>query len=132
MHSVVRKVDFSSFDICLIDDSVTIAERVKTIKTVALRFDAMGIVVIHDYERAINRKAAEGFKHCFRFSALNPNSGLCWNKCANGLDLLFRFDTLLKRSPLDIQPDDVKGWMSVIEDLYLGRVSARSLSSHAT
>jgi hypothetical protein len=46
IHSVAAKTDFSTCDICFIDDSVAIADRAKTIEAVAMNLNAAGITTM--------------------------------------------------------------------------------------
>jgi hypothetical protein len=62
----------------LLDDSVTEADRCRTIETIAGRTPS-AVVVIHDFEVPSYRRAAQGFRYSFRFAGVNPNVGVVWN-----------------------------------------------------
>ena len=91
-----------------------------TIKTVARRFNATGIVVIHDFEREANRKAAAKFKHRFIVTAFNPSPGIAWSECAINPGLLRGMNRFL--SSCHVQPDDVTRWKKAAE-AYLDSVN---------
>jgi hypothetical protein len=114
MYTLIKKIDLSAFDIIFVDDSATIQARVKTILKVARNYYGAGIVVIHDYERPINRKASRALKNHFRFTAFNPNTGICWNHPAINRNDFEELNALLKRYAPCIRPDDVDGWLQVI------------------
>lgn len=94
----------SVYDIVFVDDSVTIPDRVKTIEAVSSGFDGSGIVVIHDYERAINRKAAMAIEKRFNFSALNPNTGVGWRNAKIKRRSLRELNTMLASNAERIPP----------------------------
>ena len=117
IHAIIDHIDLSAFDIVFIDDSVTIRERVKTIEAVASGFHGSGMVVIHDYERAINRQAAMAIKNRFNFSGLNPNTGIGWREAGIQRRSLRVLNALLESNAQRIQPDDVNRWARVVASI---------------
>lgn len=87
----LKSIDIDSYDLVLVDDSVAPDQRVKTIEQLALLKPERPFIVIHDYEFVAYRRAARAFSNRFRFTALNPNSGVVWNRrrsAKNALKLL--------------------------------------------
>jgi len=72
--------DLDTYDLIFIDDALTRDERVRTIRTVGAALPKHAIVVIHDYDMLVYRKAARCFRHRYRFTALYPNTGIAWNE----------------------------------------------------
>ncbi|HKG96351.1 MAG TPA: class I SAM-dependent methyltransferase, partial [Pyrinomonadaceae bacterium] len=72
----VPHVDLEAFDLILIDDSKSSAQRKATIRAIASRWPQRPWVVIHDYEIEEYQKAATGFKQRYTFKAYNPQTGL--------------------------------------------------------
>jgi len=104
----VSLLDLEAFDLILIDDSKTSAQRKATIRAVASRWPQRAWIVIHDYEVEEYRKAAAGFKHRYTFRAYNPQTGLVANRTISEARSLGR---LLKKNKT-LQPDDVESWLS--------------------
>ena len=77
--SFVDAMELEQFDLILIDDSVNSDERSATIRSVAAKRPVRPIVAVHDFEVPPYRAASRPFRHRFRFTALNPNTGLLWN-----------------------------------------------------
>lgn len=105
----VRDLDLEAFDLILIDDSKTSAQRASTIRAIAAKQTQCPWIVIHDFEVEEYRQAAIGFKQRQTFKAYNPHTGLVCNK---------RFDVkllnqLVKKSSRTLEPDDLEGWLTV-------------------
>jgi hypothetical protein len=76
----VSGLDLEQFDLILIDDSKTSAQRAATIRAVADQQPQRPWIVIHDYEIDEYRNAAHTFKHRYAFKAYNPQTGIVSNK----------------------------------------------------
>jgi hypothetical protein len=105
----VSLLDLEAFDLILIDDSKTSAQRKATIRAIASRWPQRAWIVIHDYEVEEYRKAARGFKHRYTFKAYNPQTGLVSN---NAIAEVKSLHGRLKQSKI-LEPDDVEGWRAV-------------------
>jgi predicted O-methyltransferase YrrM len=105
----VRDLDLEAFDLILIDDSKTSAQRASTIRAIAAKQTQCPWIVIHDFEVEEYRQAAIGFKQRHTFRAYNPHTGLVCNKTFD-LKLL---EQLVKKNSKTLEPDDLKGWLSV-------------------
>jgi hypothetical protein len=104
----VSALDLEKFDLILIDDSKTSAQRVATIRTVARKQLQHPWTVIHDFEIEEYREAAVGFRQRHRFRAYNPETGLASNNVTDARTL----DRALKTKARTLQPDDVAAWIT--------------------
>ena len=105
----VSLLDLEAFDLILIDDSKTSAQRKATIRAVASRWPQRAWIVIHDYEVDEYRKAATGFKHRYTFRAYNPQTGLACNRAIDKMKRLRRF---VNENSKTLEPDNVDGWLT--------------------
>lgn len=103
----VADLDLESFDLVLIDDSKTSAQRVETIRTIAAKQPKHPWIVIHDFEVKEYRDAASGFKHCYRFRAYNPETGVVGNQ----MNEWHIIDRLIKSKAKLLEPDAVAEWV---------------------
>jgi len=88
--SSVADLDLEKFDLILIDDSKTSAQRSATIRAVARKQPQHPWILIHDYEVNEYRMAAKGFKYRYAFKIYNPATGLVSNKPFRGAKSLVR------------------------------------------
>ncbi len=75
----VSAIDLEAFDLILLDDSKTSAQRCATIRAVARKQPQRPWIVIHDFEIDEYRRAAASFKHRHTFKAFNPETGVVSN-----------------------------------------------------
>jgi len=114
--AAVSQLDLETFDLILIDDSKTSAERAATIRAVANKRAQHAWVVIHDFEVEEYRRAAAGFTNVHRFRAYNPETGLVCNSAASSSQ--FRsLSQILKDNAGTLQPDDVEGWATAFRQI---------------
>ena len=83
ISETVSNLDLESFDLILIDDSKTSAQRAATIRAVGLKQPERPWIVIHDFEVEEYRRAASGFRHRHRFRAYNPETGVVANQAVD-------------------------------------------------
>ena len=102
----VSLLDLEAFDLILIDDSKTSAQRKATIRAIASRWPQRALIAIHDYEVDEYQHAARGFKHRYTFRAYNPQTGLVANKAIREAKSL---DRVLKKNK-NLEPDNIEGW----------------------
>jgi precorrin-6B methylase 2 len=102
--------DLESFDLILIDDSKTSAQRAATIRAVSAKQPQHPWIVIHDFEVDEYRDAASVFKHRHRFRAYNPETGVIAN---SSLDLR-GLNRSLKQNAKSLDPDNITAWSSAI------------------
>lgn len=108
-------LDLEAFDLVLIDDSKTSAQRVSTIRAIASKQPQRPWIVIHDFEVEEYRVAARGFRHRFAFKAYNPQTGVVANTATDFADL----DRRLKQNGKALEPDDLEGWIAVSREYRL-------------
>ena len=102
----VSLLDLEAFDLILIDDSKTSAQRKATIRAIASRWPQRALIAIHDYEVDEYQHAARGFKHRYTFRAYNPQTGLVGNSPIRDARPL---DRLLKKNK-NLEPDNIDAW----------------------
>ena len=83
ISETVSNLDLESFDLILIDDSKTSAQRAATIRAVGLKQPERPWIVVHDFEVEEYRRAASGFRHRHRFRAYNPETGVVANQAVD-------------------------------------------------
>jgi hypothetical protein len=103
----ISHLNLEAFDLILIDDSKSSAQRAATIRAIAACRPKRPWIVIHDYEVEEYRSAARGFEQRYAFRTYTPQTGLVCNKAVE-LESLLR---LLKENK-NLQPDDLEGWLS--------------------
>ena len=109
----VAELNLEAFDLILIDDSKTSAQRAATIRSVIGKQPRHPWIVIHDFEVEEYQHAATGFRQGHRFRAYNPETGLMWNS-GNGPSTLRSFDRALKKNARSLAPNDVEGWQNAL------------------
>jgi predicted O-methyltransferase YrrM len=102
----IDNVDLEAFDLILIDDSKTSAQRAATIRAVAARKPQHPLIAIHDFEVDEYRQAASTFLQKHRFRAYNPETGLVSNNIFN----VRHIDRVLKANAKLLEPDDITAW----------------------
>ncbi len=109
-------MDLDGFDLILIDDSTTLAERVRTIRVVDQCCPSNAVVVIHDYELGAYRRAAIRLRRRFRFSALNPNTGVLWSQTRLASRQLRAINDTIREQAGVLAPDDTTGWLKHFQE----------------
>jgi CheY-like chemotaxis protein len=113
ISSALAVMDFALYDLIFIDDSTNAADRSQTIRAVRAHCQPHNVIVIHDYEVEDYQEAARSFPQTFRFTPLNPNTGLAWDKAPLRRADLRRINRVLKRYGNLIPPDDGERWLQV-------------------
>jgi hypothetical protein len=103
----VAALDLEAFDLILIDDSKTSAQRAATIRTIAGKQPQNPWIVIHDFEVDEYRDAASGFKHRHRFRAYNPETGVVGNR----VDEWKTIERVIKSKAKLLEPDAITDWV---------------------
>jgi hypothetical protein len=103
----VADLDLESFDLILIDDSKTSAQRAATIRAIAAKQPQRPWIVIHDFEVEEYRHAAAAFKHCHRFRGYNPETGVVANQ-TNGWKSI---DRVIRLKAKLLEPDAIAEWI---------------------
>ena len=106
----VTDLDLEGFDLILIDDSKTSAERVATISAVAKKQPQRPWIAIHDFEVGEYQEAASAFRRRYKFRAYTPKTGLIANSPIH-IRVLKR---VLNANDRLVPPDDVEAWIRLI------------------
>jgi len=107
----IADLDLESFDLILIDDSKTSAQRAATIRAIAAKQPQHPWIAIHDFEVDEYRDAASTFKHRHRFRAYNPETGVVANRVAEWKTI----DRVIRSKAKLFEPDAVEQWASSLE-----------------
>jgi hypothetical protein len=116
MRDAVAKLDISSFDLIFIDDSLTAADRAATIRQVAEMCGDRSLIAIHDFEVPQYRAAASRFLNRFACTALNPQTGLVWQRANIEVQAIKRLNEVLKKHSSELEPNDLEGWSTALDD----------------
>ena len=103
--------DLEAFDLVLIDDSKTSAQRSATIRAVAGKQPQRPWIVIHDFEVEEYRRAAAGFKQRHTFKAFNPETGVLCNNRVNEWKVL---DRTIRARSRTLEPDQTGKWIRTL------------------
>jgi precorrin-6B methylase 2 len=103
----IADLNLEAFDLILIDDSKTSAQRAATIRAIARKQPQHPWIVIHDFEVEEYRQAATGFKHRHRFRAYNPETGVV----ANQINDWKIIDRVIKSKAKLLAPDAIAQWI---------------------
>ena len=109
----IADLDLEAFDLILIDDSKTSAQRAATIRATARKQPQHAWIVIHDFEVAEYREAASGFKHRQCFRAYNPETGVVAN--CDRIDQWKALNRAIRRKARMLEPDALEHWSSSLE-----------------
>jgi len=107
----ITDLNLEAFDLILVDDSMTAAQRAATISTIRSKNPQHPWIVIHDYEVDEYRRAASGFRQKYSFKAFNPWTGLIWNSVTE-LRRVKALDRILKNHGKLLEPDDAEAWIN--------------------
>ena len=103
----IADLDLEAFDLILIDDSKSSAQRAATIRAVARKQPQHPWIVIHDFEVDEYRNAASGFKYRHRFRAYNPETGVVGNRVADWKTI----DRVIRSKAKLLEPDAIEHWI---------------------
>jgi predicted O-methyltransferase YrrM len=107
----LAETNLESYDLILVDDSETAADRMKTIRTLVDRSPQRPLVVLHDFEVPEYAKVAKSFQHRYAFRVFNPETGVVWQDQPRNRTVFKRIDTVLKKHARNLAPDDVSAWV---------------------
>ncbi|HEX7334962.1 MAG TPA: class I SAM-dependent methyltransferase [Pyrinomonadaceae bacterium] len=105
--------DLEAFDLILIDDSKTSAQRSATIRAVAAKQPQRAWIAIHDFEVGEYRRAAADFKQRHIFRAFNPETGVVSNSPTH----LKSLDRAIKAKARTIEADQTGRWIRTLSAL---------------
>lgn len=115
IQSIISHISFEPFDLVFIDDSTNTTDRSNTIREVLKKIQSSSMIIIHDFENPAYRKSTIDFPHQFRFTALNPNTGLLWSKIPLYQLKLKKIDKLIKQNYKHIRPENCDQWLALFQ-----------------
>lgn len=117
MYTAIEMIDLRNYGLIFVDDSFEIPLRAKTLQAITSYAEGIsGAVVIHDFEWKVYRKITARFSNSFRFTALNPNTGVVWNGSLFDKQSLAELNLLIQKHHDHISPEDVQGWLRVLNN----------------
>ena len=111
----VSELNLESFDLILIDDSKTSAERAATICAVAAKQPQRPLIAIHDFEVGDYQQAATHFRRRYKFRAYTPKTGLISNTAVD----IRRLKRLVNANARSLEPDDIEAWIKTFSLSYV-------------
>jgi hypothetical protein len=106
-------LDLEAFDLVLLDDSKTSAQRSATIRAVASQKPQHPWIVIHDFEIDEYRRAAADFKQRYAFRAFNPETGILCNSATRVSQWKF-LDRTIKARARTLAADQTAQWIRAL------------------
>ena len=112
--NAVSRLDLDVYDLVMVDDSHTYAERARTIEAIAQRKPRTGLYLIHDFESALYKRASRPFRSRFTFDALLPKTGATWNHTEIDRSLFERLNAKIRPLAERFSTVDVNAWFSAL------------------
>jgi hypothetical protein len=109
IESAIEELTLEDYDLVLVDSSSERSRRAATIGALAKVCPSQVVVVIHDFEIDLYRKAATGFPHRIEFRAFNPCTGVCYGH-RNVRRALSKTRKIVNLHANLLAPDDVGSW----------------------
>lgn len=113
IEDVLQEIPLDSWDLILVDSSTEATRRASLIEALARGRSVTALVVVHDFEIALYRKAAKGFRHRIGYSAYNPCTGVVWQGDSRPKRSLKDLSRIIHRYSKKLQPDDVQSWCAI-------------------
>jgi predicted O-methyltransferase YrrM len=111
--NAIREMNLGEFDLIFIDDSMDANQRASTIVQVSQK-PGGAIVVMHDFENIVYRRASKRFENVYHFTALNPNTGVAWAGKRLERRLLRQMNKAIRQS--GIAPNDITRWVRLLRN----------------
>jgi hypothetical protein len=114
IESILSELDLADYDLVLVDSSTEAERRAALIRELADQSSGTGLVVIHDFEIDLYKRAAKGFSNRVDYLALNPCTGVLWSaKRDSQQKKLKDIRGIISRHAKALAPDDVESWAAV-------------------
>jgi len=117
MEATLAEFSPSDYDLVFVDHSTDPGRRAATIRALASWCTESSLVVVHDFEVELYRKAARAFPQRFEFRALNPSTGLAWKGASADRECLACLDRAIRCDSKRLKPDDRDGWTKVFDSM---------------
>ncbi|HEU5336142.1 MAG TPA: hypothetical protein VFU27_09275 [Terriglobales bacterium] len=115
LETALLQLPLNGYDLLLVDHSDKYEVRAATIAFLAKCPPARALVVLHDYEIPLYRRAARGFPQRFEFTAFTPSTCVsCGHFPVPGAALRL-LDSAIKRHARTLRPEDAAGWIAVLD-----------------
>lgn len=118
IHIAVLDLDLAQYDLILVDDNILNLSRAETLRTITKRHAKRNIIVVHDFEQKVYRQITVGFQHRFRFTALNPNTGVAWNSSRLKALQLKQMNSFIQHHLRQVPHCDIDGWIRIFGSEY--------------
>lgn len=130
IESILSELDLAEYDLVLVDSSTEAARRAALIRELADRSTGTGLVVIHDFEIDLYKRAAKGFLNRVGYSALNPCTGVLWHAERDGEKRTLKgIRRIISRQAKALAPDDIESWAAVFrKEMLFSSDGARRLT----
>jgi len=115
IESVLDDLALESYDLIFVDSSAESSRRVATISAVAERCPSLVLVVIHDFENVMYRKAAKKFQRRFEFAAFNPCTAVVWYGGRKSHRALKEIRKIIFRHANEFALNDVEAWCAAFQ-----------------
>jgi len=121
VSEILKQFELADYDFVLLDDSADLPSRVTTIRALTGRSEIRTPILIHDFEIWAYRNAAGAAEKAFRFTGLNPNSGLVWWGNRINRKPLQKINRVVKQYSDMISPENVDSWAKAFAAELSGR-----------
>jgi hypothetical protein len=114
IESILPELDLACYDLVLVDSSTVAERRAELIRQLSRQSAGAGLIVVHDFEIDLYRRAAKGFAHRLDYSSFNPCTGVLWHAKRDGQKRTLRnIRRVISRHAEVLAPDDVDSWAAV-------------------
>jgi len=114
IERILPELDLADYDLILVDSSTEAERRAALIRQLANQSTGTGLVVIHDFEIDLYRRAAKGFLNRIEYSAFNPCTGVLWRASWDGEKKVLKdLRGIVCRHAKALAPHDVESWAAV-------------------
>lgn len=115
LETTLQQLPLDSYDLLLVDHSDKYETRAATISFLARCSPRPTLVVLHDYEIPLYRRAARGFHYRFEFTAFTPSTCVACEHLPVRPAALRLLDRTVKRHAHSLRPDHTGAWLDVLE-----------------
>lgn len=105
--------DFSQYDLVFIDDSISIPERVNTMRQIVKSCAKGNIFVAHDFEQPAYQDALRDIPNKYVFTSLLPNTAVLWKDAQIDLIVLKQIHALVDKYAGTISTENISDWKRI-------------------
>lgn len=98
IYQQVKNIDLNNYDLCLVDDSTELEDRVKTIQTITSKPNNHCLIVIHDFEHQAYKDAVNKDSNYLvhEVTDITPHTGILFKKSFWNYGYCFKLMELIK------------------------------------